>query len=270
MSAPLNVAHRGARSLAPENTLAAAQAAIDVGADMWEIDVQLTRDDELIVMHDSDLTRTSDVRERFPERHPWLVSDFTSSEIRSLDCGSWFVDTDPFGQIAAGAVSTEMANRYRGERAPTLEEALQFTRQHDWRINIELKDVGRPCGLEMTQQTIALVADLGVRDRVLLSSFNHEYLRAARSLDADIPTAALTVRPIRNPARHVAKLGAQAYNPLWMSVRGSTIAKLRAAGLDVYVWTVNRERDMRRMVRWGVTGIVTDFPQVLGKLLADQ
>jgi len=88
MSETLNIAHRGARSLAPENTIAAAQRGVEAGADMWELDVQLTADDELIVMHDARLLRTSDARYRFPERRPWKVSEFSLSEIQALDCGS--------------------------------------------------------------------------------------------------------------------------------------------------------------------------------------
>ena len=87
---PLNIAHRGARSLAPENTLAAARKGLEVGADMWELDIQMTADGELIVIHDNTLKRTSNVREVFPKRKPWLVHEFTLDEIRLLDFGSWW------------------------------------------------------------------------------------------------------------------------------------------------------------------------------------
>ena len=122
-----NIAHRGARSLAPENTIAAARRGLEVGADMWELDVQLTADDELLVMHDPKLTRTSDVVDRFPQRRPWPVDEFALSDIQTLDCGGWFVRQDPFGQIAAGALSTSEADSYIGLRAPTLRQALEFT-----------------------------------------------------------------------------------------------------------------------------------------------
>ena len=77
----LIAAHRGARSLAPENTLAAARAALAAGAHMWEIDLRMSRDSELVLLHDPDLKRTSDAQSKFPGRSPWLVYDFTLSEL---------------------------------------------------------------------------------------------------------------------------------------------------------------------------------------------
>ena len=101
----LIAAHRGARSLAPENTLAAARLALAAGARMWEIDVRMSRDGEIVLIHDPNLERTSDAPGKFPGRSPWLVHDFTLDELKTLDFGSWFSETDPFGQIAAGKIS---------------------------------------------------------------------------------------------------------------------------------------------------------------------
>ncbi|HFD40915.1 MAG TPA: glycerophosphodiester phosphodiesterase, partial [Anaerolineae bacterium] len=91
----VNIAHRGARSLAPENTLVAARKALAVGADLWETDVAVTADGELILFHDDSLVRTTDAERRFPDRAPWTFTTFSLAEIRSLDAGSWFVETDP-------------------------------------------------------------------------------------------------------------------------------------------------------------------------------
>ena len=117
-----------ARSLAPENTLAAARKALEIGADLWELDVAMTADGELFVVHDDTLERTSNVREVFPDRKPFSNYLFTLEEVKRLDFGSWFVSTDPFKQIAAGNVSAAEQESYRGEKAPTLREALAFTR----------------------------------------------------------------------------------------------------------------------------------------------
>src|SRR5438067_949656 len=87
----LNIAHRGARAFAPENTLQAIAAAAHCSCHMVELDVRLSRDGELIVIHDNDLVRCSNVREVFPDRAPWFVSDFTAEEIAQLDGGSWYV-----------------------------------------------------------------------------------------------------------------------------------------------------------------------------------
>src|SRR5207253_10196487 len=85
------IAHRGARAFAPENTLEAVAAAARFACHMVELDVHLSRDGELIVVHDDDLVRCSNVREVFPERAPWFVSDFTAKEIAKLDAGRWYV-----------------------------------------------------------------------------------------------------------------------------------------------------------------------------------
>ena len=264
----LNVAHRGARSLAPENTIAAALKALEVGAGMWELDVQLTADDELLVMHDPKLTRTSDVGGRFPQRRPWRVDGFALSEIQTMDCGGWFVRQDPFGQIAVGAVSAAETDSYLGLRAPTLRQALEYTIDNGWTVNIELKHLtGDDKGRLMVQKTIDLITALGMEQGVLLSSFNHDYLRQARTLAPNLPIAALSLFAIRRPLRYLTNLGAQAYNPRQGAVRRRMVAALRSSGLDVYVWTVNNEKAMRRLIGMGVTGIITDFPQSLCGLL---
>jgi glycerophosphoryl diester phosphodiesterase len=267
----LNVAHRGARSLAPENTLAAARAGLQAGADMWELDVQLTSDDQLIVLHDSELTRTSDAAQQFPDRRPWRVADFTLAEVNTLDCGSWYNTADPFDQIASGRIDATAQGSYRGEKAPTLRQALEFTLANDWRANVELKDVKDPVkGQLLVDRTAGLIRSLAVEDRVLVSSFNHDYLRAVRALNPRIAVAALSVWAIRRPMRYLAGLEAQAYNPRRQTVRKRTVQSLRAAGLDIYVWTVNDVRSMRRLIDLGVTGIITDYPQILSALLREQ
>lgn len=265
---PSNIAHRGARSLAPENTIAAARKGLEAGADMWELDVQLTADVELIVMHDGGLARTSDVKKRFPDRRPWRVSNFALAKIQTLDCGSWFNEKDPFGQIKAGVVSAGDQHSYFGERAPTLREALRFTLDNDWRVNVELKDLPSwDKGELMVRKAVALVAEMGMEDRVMISSFNHDYLRQVRALTARIAIAVLSVWAIRKPARYLAHMEAQAYNPRKSAVRAGTVRALRSAGFDVYVWTVNDEKTMRRLISMEVSGIITDFPQTLAKIL---
>lgn len=264
----LNIAHRGARSLAPENTLAAARKALAIGADLWELDVAMTADGELFVVHDDTLERTSNVAAVFPERKPWSNHLFTLAEIRQLDFGTWFVETDPFEQIAAGAVTAEELASYRGEPAPTLREALTFTRDHGWRVNVELKDLSdTPGDATVVEKTVALVAELGMADRTLISSFNHSYIERVKAADPTIATAALVSVAYPDPAALLRHLDAGAYNPKVGQIRPAEIGALRDQGLDVYIWTVNDERTMRELVDARVSGIFTDFPQRLKPLL---
>lgn len=264
----LNIAHRGARSLAPENTLPAARKALALGADLWELDVAVTADRQLVVLHDDTLTRTSNAAQVFPDRAPWNVWDFTLDELRRLDFGTWYNKTDPFGQIAAGQVSAAGQTEFAGVRIPTLREALEFTLASNWRVNIEIKDAaGTPGDEHVVEDVAALVNDLDLTQRVLISSFNHSYLRRCKAADARIATAALVEEPHPDPVALLRELGAAAYNPGRDAIDEPTVRAVRAAGLDVLVWTVNDPDEMRRMIDWGVSGLFTDFPQVLNTLL---
>jgi len=265
----LNIAHRGARSLAPENTLAAARKALEIGADLWELDVAMTADGELFLVHDDTLERTSDVEQRFPDRAPWANHQFTLAEIQSLDFGSWFVAEDPFKQIAAGRVTEAELESYRGEKAPTLREALIFTSDNGWRVNVELKDLsGTPGDETVVEKAVALIEELGMADRVLISSFNHAYLERAKTANPQIATAALVSEADPDPAALLRRLGAQAYNPRVTAIEPEAIGPLREQGFDVYIWTVNDVATMRRLIAAGASGIFTDFPQDLKPLLA--
>ena len=274
MSAPLtsprtlNIAHRGARSLAPENTLAAARKGLEVGADMWELDIQMTADEELIVIHDSTLKRTSNVREVFPKRKPWLVHEFTLDEIRLLDFGSWFRKQDPFGQIAAGMVPESDLASYVHQQAPTLREALTFTQEHSWSVNLEIKDLtGNPDPHQVAKKILTLVEDLEMLDSVLISSYNQDYLAKLRETHHHIATGVLVSKPHPQPEKLLRRLGAQAYHPRLSGFRPADIALLRRQGYRVHVWNVNDRKTMERLVRAGVDGIFTDFPQLLTSIV---
>lgn len=267
-SQTLNIAHRGARSLAPENTLAAARKGLEIGADLWELDVAVTADGELVVLHDDSLKRTSNAEQVFPNRRPWLVHTFTLAELRRLDFGSWFNKTDPFKQIAAGAVTEEMQDGYVGEPIPTLREALVFTRENQWRVNVEIKDAsGTPGDQDVAEKAVVLIEELGMIGRVLISSFNHSYLRRVKSANPDLLTAALVENPAADPARLVRELGALGYNPGIERFRPNDIPAIRKAGVEVFVWTVNDPQSMRELITNGVSGIFTDFPQILKDIL---
>ena len=268
---PLNIAHRGARSLAPENTLSAAQKALLAGAGMWELDVTMTSDGELIVLHDDTLDRTSNAADLFPDRSPWKARTFQLDEIRQLDAGSWFVVRDPFGQIAAGAVSEADCQSYAGERIPTLEEALLFTRQNDWQVNVEIKDMGPTAGSErVVERVVDLVRSLGMQEQVLISSFNHRYLLRSKAAAPQMRTAALVLMPFPFVARHLRQIAAQAYHPRLGAVSAARVQGLQQQGFAVNVWTVNAENDLLRMIDFGVDGVITDFPQRLHALRSKQ
>jgi glycerophosphoryl diester phosphodiesterase len=265
----LNIAHRGARSLAPENTIAAARKALDLGADMCELDVQMTADGELVVLHDDTLQRTSNVKDVFPHRQPWLVREFRLDEIRLLDAGSWFKEQDPFGQVAAGVVNESDLASYLQKSVPTLREALSFTLEHDWRVNLEIKDLsGNPKHVQVVEKVVALVEDLGMVASVLISSFNRNYLAQVREAHPHIATGVLVSKPHPQPDTLLRQLGAQAYHPRTTAFRPADIALLNRQDCQVHVWNVNDLKTMQRLVKAGVNGIFTDFPQLLAPVVA--
>ena len=266
----LIIAHRGASSLAPENTLASARKALELGADLWELDVAMSQDGELFLLHDDTLERTSNAADIFPGRRPWNAWEFTFEEIRLLDFGSWYGQRDPRGLIAAGVVSYADACAYCGEPAPTLREALMFTREHDWRVNVEIKDLsGTPGDGVVVERVVGLIQELGMGNRVMISSFKHDYLRQVRALDMDLVTAALVEEAHPQPAALLAELGAQAYNPELGKITAVEIAALRALGYGVNIWTVNEEADMRALAAAGANGLFTDYPQRMKAVLRE-
>lgn len=260
----LIIAHRGARSLAPENTIAAGMKALENHADGWELDVAMSFDGELVVLHDDTLVRTSDVVEIFPGRQPWSVYDFSLDELQQLDFGSWFVESDPFDQIAQGEISPNDLEIYTGVRIPTLHEALVFTQSNHWWVNIEIKDAsGTPADEIIVSEVVKLVEMLGMEDQVLISSFNWDYLRQVKALNPNLATGVLVKKLVMDPLSLMQELDAQAFHPGIKVTYAEQVKLLRESGYDVNVWTVNDVADLEQLLEMGVTGIITDFPQRL-------
>ncbi len=244
---PTIIAHRGAKGMAPENTLAAARLAQLQGADMWELDVGLTRDGVPMLLHDESLLRTSDVaiRPAFVHRHPWLLEQFTLAELRDMDAGAWF------------------APEFKGEPLPTLEAALALSAQLNFPVNIELKDYGCPPAAlrAVVEGTVELVARFDLAELVLVSSFSQNCLRLVKARAPHLKLAVLAeTGDCDDLLQACRELGAEAAHPGSDLVTREGVACLREAGLDVNAWTVNSTDKARRLVACGVTGLITDFP----------
>lgn len=266
----LNIAHAGAASIAPQNTIAAGEKAFEAGADLWGIDVRLTKDGVFVLMHDKTLERTTNVEELFPDRAQWEVEDFTLAELKLLDAGSWFLKTDPFGQIKAGNVSPADQRAYVGEPIPTLREALLFTKAHNWRMDIEVKPMDHPPAAQLAEKLVSLIKETGMEDWVMVSSFDHAILREVKRIDPDLPITALVIFPSPDPVRYLEALGADAYAPSPAAINASAAAELGKRGFGVYVWTYNNEVKLRHFAAMiGISGIYTDFPQRLAPILQE-
>jgi len=286
----LNIAHRGARAFAPENTLAAFEKAKTFGCRMFEMDVRMCKDEELVVYHDEQLTRCTDVRAKFPDRSSYAVSDFSYDELSRLDAGSWYVEQlalppsqrQPFLQTLTDEellrfVSPEDRAFYAsGEiRIPTLKQTLELALRTDLMVNIELK--AQPDLYPgLAEAVVKLVERMGMEYRILISSFDHAQLVKVRKLSKIIATAVLTGEHIANPVAYLQALDADAYNPdCYYNCDAAGIGKpnldgisaVRESGRAVNVWTCNNKDDMQALIAVGVSGLISDFPNRVREVL---
>lgn len=264
-------AHRGARSLAPENTLLAAKKAFDYKADFWETDVQLSIDGEAVIFHDRTLARTTDAdqRKEYAGRRPWNLSEFTARELRSLDAGSWFMHDDPFGTIESGEIHANDYESIKSQRIPLLREALLLSKAHNMPVNLEIKDqTGTPGHETIVAKVLEMLRITKMEDLVLVSSFNHDCLTRLKKLNPTISTAALVEKKHPdNLIDYLKNLGVSAYNPDHSITKPELVQELRQAGFHVNLWTVN---DMDRAMMFfnaGASAIITDWPQKLASKL---
>ena len=226
----LVIAHRGASGTCPENTLAAFRRAAELGAHMVELDVQLSGDGEVVVMHDWTLERTSDGSGAVRER--------TRAEIERLDAGGWF------------------GPAFRGERVPTLAEVLAAI---PLPVNVELKPVGDD-GLET--RALAVVEETGARDRVLFSSFSALALDRLRRRSVEARVAVLWENaPFADAIELAKRVAATALHIRKDVLTREAIARALAARLPIRAWTVNDPGESARLAALGIEGIFTDFPE---------
>ena len=233
------VAHRGACRRAPENTLAAFSAALELGAQAIELDVQRTRDGELVVIHDETVDRTTD--------GSGPVRELSLAEIRSLDAGSWFRPA------------------FAGERVPTLSEVIRTVRGKAC-LNVEIKGGPNP-GVapddDIAGQVLELLRAEDFLGQVLISSFNHEILARVRALDAAVPIAVLYLRHHSHALEVAARVGAQALHPFFASVTPGMVRAAHRRGLRVNPWTVDSPWVGRLLFSFGADAIITNQPSVL-------
>lgn len=250
---PVIVAHRGASAYAPENTLAAVDAAATLGAEWVENDVQRTKDGELVVLHDESLQRTTDVEEVFPDRAPWKVKDFTAAEIARLDAGSWF------------------GPEYAGERVPTLEQFLDRMERYDQKLLLELKSPQLYPGIE--RDTLKVLSNEGwldrrhVEGRLIVQSFSADSVETVHELKPAVKTGFLGAPSVRDLSSYAAFT--DQINPSHGSLSRAYVAAVQGhegphdAPMEVFTWTVNDAAAARRVAGYGVDGIITNTPDVV-------
>lgn len=228
-------AHRGASGYAPENTLESFQMAIDMGADGIELDVQFTKDRQLVVIHDETIDRVSNGHGR--------VVDYTLEELKQLT----FNKTHP---------------EYKECRIPTLEEALTLMKPTEMTVNIELKTgVNFYDGIE--DRVLRLVDRLQMKEQVIYSSFNHYSVMKVKELCPDAHVGFLYCDGTLHMAEYAMENQVEALHPSINNTQYiDLIADCKGRGIHLHVWTVNDKKDMEHMMKLGVDAIITNYPDV--------
>jgi glycerophosphoryl diester phosphodiesterase len=233
----LVIAHRGAAGAAPENTLAAIERALSDGADWVEIDVQESRDGEVVVVHDSDFMKLAG--------NPLKVWDGNLADIQQIDVGSWF------------------GNEFADQRVPTLRRVLTTVRGRA-KLVIELKYYGHDIALE--QRVIDVVEAEDMADQVVLMSLKLEGVQKAKTLRPDWTVGLLAATAVGDLTRlDVDFLAVSA----GLAQRGF-VRRARHAGKPVFVWTVNDAISLSDWMSRGVAGVITDEPALAREVLAQR
>jgi glycerophosphoryl diester phosphodiesterase len=228
------IGHRGASGHAPENTLAAFRKAVALGATFIETDLQLSRDAHFVAIHDDTVNRTTNGH--------GPVHDLTLAELRQLDAGSWF------------------GSQFSGERVPTLEEILEFSKKNDAVFYLELKPSGAWGG---EHALIGALRDSGEIARAVVISFDPSLVLNVHRIEPTVMTGLLCDGQLDKPIEKALEIGARQ-----LAVRGDLVTpalleQARKKDLQVVCWTVNHPAHMRMLIEAGVAGIMSDYPDRL-------
>lgn len=234
----LVVAHRGASAYAPENTLIAIKKAMDMEADYAELDVQLTRDKEVILLHDMNLKRTAGVK--------GFIKDLTLEELKKLEVGAWF------------------GEEFRGEPIPTLQDVIRLVKGK-MRLNIEIKTF-RP-EPEIAQKVVDIIRSEHFENKCMITSFDREVVTAVKRIAPEIITGFIFGKNYPDDVFE------GSWDVLSCNHRIATlefIQKAREHNKQVYVWTVDGEKTIKRFIDRKVDGIISNKPDLVKKILKDQ
>lgn len=236
-------AHRGASGHAPENTLEAFELAVRQGADGVELDVQLTRDGELVVIHDEEVNRVSGAK--------GFVKDFTLAELKKLNVN-------------------RPCPKYENVRIPTLREVYELLRPSGLEINVELKTgIFFYSGIE--EKVLELGAAMGMEERLWYSSFNHLSLVTLKKLNPVARTGILYEDGWLNVPEYAGHIRAEALHPAYYNLRyPGFLDECRVRGLKLHVWTVDDEEMMKSMAREQIDAIITDYPDRARRVLREE
>lgn len=238
-----NFAHRGFSGKYPENTLLAFQKAIEAQADGIELDVQLTKDGEIVIIHDEFIDRTTNGK--------GLVIDYTYDELKKFDAS--YVYTGKFGF----------------NKIPTLREYFNLIKETNIITNIELKTgIFEYVGIE--EKVFNLIKEFKLEDRVIISSFNHYSVLRMKALAPKIKCGFLTETWILNPGKYTKDNCIECYHPHFAILTPDIVKSLKTFGIEINTWTVNKEDEIRDLISKKVDILIGNFPDLTKRILDEQ
>lgn len=239
---PMVISHRGVNNMAPENTLPAFKKAIEMGCDCIELDVHLSKDGYVMVIHDDTLERTTN--------GIGAVSDYTLAELKSLDASKLF------------------PNKYFDVKIPTLEEVFQLVAHTPIRVIVELKGEYT----DLADKVVSLIKKYNHKDRITISSYNHNYLKHIKSFHPDILTEVDFFIVFEDIIQFAKKLKVNVLCGEYKYIErmcAFKIRKVKKNNLSLLAYTVDDKNQMLKLIKKGVDGIMTNRPEILLKLKSD-
>jgi len=236
----LNIAHRGVSGYMPENTMAAFSKALSFGVDMIELDVQVSKDKIPVIFHDHRLKRTTNGKGK--------IHNYTLTQLKKLDAGSWF------------------DKKFSMEKIPCLHEVLELI-GNKCQINLELKHSDKVKPSAIVGAVLRGVRSFAFKDNLLLSSKSRAILNQLIGQGFNIATIPHLTRT--KQVELALKIKAFSINPYFRIVNKAFVQNAHREGIKVFPWTVNQEKEMRQMIRLGVDGIMTNYPDKLFRILKD-
>lgn len=232
-------AHRGASGTHPENTMEAFIAAEAMDADGIELDVQLSVDGEIVVIHDRKVNRTTNKK--------GYVKHYTLRELKKMDASYMWKHLNQKHHI------------------PTLAQVFDWLCTNKLICNVEFKSI-KSDSLELEEKVVNLVQDYQLEHRIIFSSFNHYSLVHCHQIAPEIETAPLYAENLFMPWTYAESIGAKGIHPKWGVISEQAIRATEENGIAVRPYTVNREKDLLRLFSYQCTAVITDFPALAVKL----
>ena len=235
-----NFAHRGFSGKYPENTMLAFQKAVEIGADGVELDVQLTKDGEVVIIHDETIDRTTDGK--------GYVVDYTYEELSKLDASYIYTGKMGFNKI------------------PTLKEYFELAKDLDFVTNIELKTgINQYLGIE--EKVYKLIKEYKLEKKVIISSFNHFSVLRMKKIAPELKCGFLSEDWIIDAGAYTASHGIECFHPRFNNLIPEVVEELKKNNIEINTWTVNKEEDIKDLINKGIDILIGNYPDLVKKII---